>query len=147
LQDPTAHSSAPFDAQVCATTARRLATKASKASTPRQPTPKLAQTAQPPPQPPPVTATDNNNGPSEITVPQILPTDYKTGMYLTDIYLYLTQGLLTGSDDQDRATLLLAEDFFVNQNGILCRISLPRGKKTSLVLSVLSFGFTSNLFG
>jgi hypothetical protein len=92
LQDPTAHSSAPSNAQVCATKARRRATKASKASTPRQPTQKPAQTAQPPPQPqpPPVTATDHNNGPSEITVPQILPTDYETDTYLKDIYLYLT---------------------------------------------------------
>jgi hypothetical protein len=121
--------------QVCATKARRRATKESKASTPRQPTPKPAQTAQPPPQLPPVTATDHNNGPSEIIVPQILPTDYETDMYLKDIYLYLTQGLLTGSDDQDRATLLLAEDFFVDQNSILYRISLQRGKKASRVQS------------
>jgi hypothetical protein len=133
LQDPTAHSAAPSDAQVCATKARRHATKASKASTPRQPKP--AQTAQPPSQPPPVTATDHNNGPSEIIIPQILPTDYETDTYLKDIYLYLTQGLLTGSDDQDRATLLLAEDFFVDQNGSLYRISLPRGKKASRVQS------------
>jgi hypothetical protein len=123
LQDPTADSAARSHAQVCATKARRRATKASKASIPHQPTPMPAQIAQPPP----VTATDHNNGPSDITVLQILPTDYETDMYLKDIYLYLTQGLLTGSDDQDRAILLLAEDFFVDHNGILYRIPLPRG--------------------
>jgi hypothetical protein len=71
----------------------------------------------------------------DIEVPTIDPADYLADKHLRDIYLYLTQGLLTNNDKADRITLLLAEDFFVDEKGILYRISLPRGKKASRVQS------------
>jgi Integrase zinc binding domain len=58
-----------------------------------------------------------------------------TDPYLKNIYLYSTQGLLSGSDSVDRITLLLADDFFLDENQILYRISLPQGKKSSRVQS------------
>jgi hypothetical protein len=70
---------------------------------------------------------------TEIAVPSVHPDDYLTDPYLKNIYLYLTQGLLSGSDTEDRITLLLADDFFLDENQILYRISLPRGKKASRV--------------
>ncbi len=81
----------------------------------------------------PTTAATENQ--TEIPVPSIQPTDYLADPYLKNIYIYLTQGKLTKSDKEDRTTLLLAEDFFVNELGILYRISLPRGKKATRVQS------------
>jgi hypothetical protein len=39
--------------------------------------------------------------------------------------------LLTNNDEEDRVILILAEDFFVDEKGIIYRISLPRGKKAT----------------
>ena len=64
-----------------------------------------------------------------------MPEDYLADKHLRNIYFYLTQGLLTNNDKDDRITLLLSEDFFVNKNGILYRIWLPRGKRASRVQS------------
>lgn len=64
-------------------------------------------------------------------MPTIVPADYVTDTHFSNIYLFLTQGLLTNNDKVDRITLLLAVDFFVDEKGILYRISLPRGKKAT----------------
>jgi hypothetical protein len=71
----------------------------------------------------------------DVTVPRIQPSDYETDTHLKNIYAYLTKGMLTGNDSDDRVTLLLSEDFFVDSDGILYRISLPRGKKITRVQS------------
>ena len=72
---------------------------------------------------------------TDIPIPSIHPEDYENDKYLRNIYMYLSRGLLTNDNKQDRITLLLSEDFFINDKGILYRISLPRGKKVSRVQS------------
>jgi hypothetical protein len=68
-----------------------------------------------------------------LTVPSIKPDDYLSDPFLRNIYLFLTQNMLTGSDIEDRTTLLLADDFFTDESGILYRLSLPMGKKNKRV--------------
>ena len=63
---------------------------------------------------------------TQIEIPTIRPEDYENDNFLRDIYLYLTKGKLTDTA-RDRITLLLSDDYFVEE-GLLYRISLPRGK-------------------
>ena len=109
---------------VCATTGRKRALKkpVTQKQTGKQPI--TEQSVNP--------VSENKH---EIPVPSIQPADYLDDTYLKNIYIYLTQGKLTNSDKEDRTTLLLAEDFFVNEIGIMYRISLPRGKKATRVQS------------
>lgn len=118
---------------VCATKARRRAPKQTSASNdaihrpvgvPTLPTEPIRQE----------TSTGSHND-ADIPVPCIQPSDYITDQYLKNIYIYLTQGSLSNCDQEDRITLLLADDFFVDPEGILYNISLPRGKKANRVQS------------
>ena len=111
-------------ASVCATNARRRAPKTTQKHA-RQNSSKQTNSAK----------SSEIEDTISIEVPNIQPADYETDYYLKDIYLYLKNGSLTNSDNTDRITLLLAEDFFVDEQGILYRISLPRGKKASRVQS------------
>jgi len=54
---------------------------------------------------------------------------------LKNLYLYLTLGELPHNDKEARIVLLLQENFFVNSEGLLYRISLPKGRKNKQVQS------------
>ena len=45
------------------------------------------------------------------------------------MFQYLTDGTLTDDDDQDRLTLLMADQYFI-ENEALYRLTAPRNKKT-----------------
>jgi len=44
------------------------------------------------------------------------------------MFQYLIDGTLTDNDDQDRLTLLMADQYFI-ENGALYRLTAPRNKK------------------
>ena len=59
---------------------------------------------------------------------EIKPDDYLADSEFSPIYNYLTAETLTGDKHIDRKTLLLAENYYV-ENGLLYKISLPRSQK------------------
>jgi hypothetical protein len=124
--------SRPTPANVCATKARRRAAKPGSKGT-RSKQQSTHNTMLPPQVTTPLP--DAKIDYTDTAIPSIQPEDYESDPYLKNIYLYLTRGQLTNSDREDRMTLLLSEDFLVDENGILYRISLPRGKKASRVQS------------
>ena len=79
------------------------------------------------------TCTDNNEITSKIVEECIEKLDIKEQNYLDDdefvpMYKYLKYSQLSGNNDIDRKTLLLAENYYL-ENDYLFKISLPRTKK------------------
>jgi len=62
-----------------------------------------------------------------ITLPAITGADYENDSEFQYMYRYLTSGELSGDDKIDRTTLLLGDQFFV-ENGVLYRLQTPRRK-------------------
>jgi hypothetical protein len=81
----------------------------------------------------PTDRTDNFD--EMLTVPSVSPSDYESDPYLSDMYMYLSRGILPVINEQARVTLLLSEDFIIHTDGLLYRISVPRGKKQARVMS------------
>jgi len=73
---------------------------------------------------------------SLIDSPVIAASDYETDDEFRDIYYYLTQGILTGDDNRDKVTLLLADQFFIDNNRLF-KITTPRNKREIRVNPVL----------
>ena len=63
-----------------------------------------------------------------INRPKIAVKDYLDDPYFGPIYDYLRNDKLTGNDEVDRKTLLIAENYYI-ENDLLFKISLPRGRK------------------
>jgi len=65
-------------------------------------------------------------------MPKITETDYIQNEFFQPIYQYLKEKKLTGNKDIDKKTLLLAENYFL-ENSLLYRLSLPRTRKEQRV--------------
>jgi len=65
-------------------------------------------------------------------LPQISETDYCDDSEFAGIFRYLLTGELTNDDKVDRKTLILADQFFI-QDGKLFRLELPRAKRVARV--------------
>jgi len=63
-----------------------------------------------------------------ISVPQFTAADYLADPFFKTIYSYLQNDVLTGDEQTDRKTLLLAENYYI-QNELLIKLHLPRGRK------------------
>jgi len=70
-----------------------------------------------------------------LTIPSVSASDYESDPYLSNIFAYLTRGTLPIDNAQARITLLLSEDFIIQPDGLLYRISVPRNKKQARVIS------------
>jgi len=67
-----------------------------------------------------------------IDMPIITKADYLTDKFFQYIYQYLKADKLTCNNENDRKTLLLAENYFL-ANSLLYKLSLPRIQKTQRV--------------
>ena len=74
----------------------------------------------------PQTAADNDELP--VTFPIISPQDYETDAEFVNMYKYLMTDELTGNARADKATLIMADKYMI-QNDLLYRMDLPRQKK------------------
>ena len=61
-------------------------------------------------------------------LPPITTDDYLQDAEFKNMFQYLNSGDLTGNDDQDRLTLLMADQYFI-ENDALYRMSTPRNRK------------------
>ena len=64
----------------------------------------------------------------QITVPKFTAADYMADPFFKTIYNYLQNDILTGDEQTDRKTLLLSENYYI-QDELLIKLHLPRGKK------------------
>ena len=78
-------------------------------------------------------ADENNNEDVAITLPDITEQDYKSDAEFSAMWEYLLTGSLTHKDDIDRRTMLMADQFFIEE-GKLYKLELPRNKKLQRVL-------------
>jgi len=67
-----------------------------------------------------------------IEMPIITEADYLEDEIFQPIYQYLKKDKLTGNKEIDRKTLLLEENYFL-ENSLLYKLSLPRTQKEQLV--------------
>ena len=67
-----------------------------------------------------------------LHMPEIMEEDYKDDEIFSPIYIYLKESKLTGNDDTDRKTLLLSENYFL-ENNLLYSVTpkSTKGKKSS----------------
>jgi len=70
-----------------------------------------------------------------VIIPSILPTDYENDKYLSELYAFLKHNILPANDSVARQTLLLSEDFYIGDDNLLYRISVPRTQKQVRVQS------------
>jgi len=77
-------------------------------------------------------STDVTNDNLNDLLPQISETDYSDDSEFALVFNYLKNGELTNDDSIDRKTLMLADQFFI-QNGKLFRLELPRAKRVARV--------------
>ena len=70
----------------------------------------------------------------EIAKVQLQARDYLQDEEFQNMYVYLTDGQLSGDEKKDKKTLLLAEQFFIRDD-ILYRLKLPRNKKEQVLFS------------
>jgi len=78
---------------------------------------------------------DGTTSDAEITIPLVdLPTvkseDYMQDAEFKYMFQYLRDGTLTNEDDQDRLTLLMADQYYIEHDA-LYRLSSPRNRKQS----------------
>ena len=75
--------------------------------------------------------TDNDsNSVQDITFkPDIKPTDYESDSEFSSMYAYLSHGTLTGDATKDRLLILLSEDFLIDTDQIMYKITFPRNKR------------------
>ena len=88
------------------------------------------------------TLTENNDDDDIVQTPDISSndcdnfkieeSDYTSDTEFQGIYNYLKFGTLTGNEEEDRKILLLAENYFL-QDDLLYKLSLPRKKKEQRV--------------
>jgi len=64
----------------------------------------------------------------QISIPQFTANDYMADPFFKTIYNYLQNDMLTGDEQTDRKTLLLSENYYI-QNELLIKLHLPRGRK------------------
>jgi hypothetical protein len=83
----------------------------------------------------PVNNNDTANTEDMITIPFISPTDYENDKYLSELYAYLKHNILPINDFVARQVLLMSEDFYIGDDNLLYRISVPRTKKQARVQS------------
>ena len=67
-----------------------------------------------------------------IRKPKITEADYLSDTHFKPIFEYLKYQKLTGNDETDRRTLLIAENYYL-EDDLLYKISLPRGRKEKRV--------------
>jgi len=72
--------------------------------------------------------TTANNDELPVTFPTISPQDYETDAEFVNMYKYLMTDKLTGNARADKATLIMADKYMI-QNDLLYRMDLPRQKK------------------
>jgi hypothetical protein len=86
---------------------------------------------------PPTTDNDNDAVHTEdmIIIPSISPTDYENDKYLSELYAFLKHNILPANDSVARQILLMSEDFYIGDDNLLYRISVPRTKKQARVQS------------
>jgi hypothetical protein len=128
------------DQAVYATKQRKARSKQQPTTTAMTDSPQLADTTQPAIDPVSHAAdeSDDRLGDS-LQIPMltdedfsldISSSDYENGESLKNMFNFLNKGQLTGIDSEDRITLLLQHDFFIDQtNGLLYKIALPKSKK------------------
>ena len=63
--------------------------------------------------------------------PSITDEDYKNDDEFCNIFSYLHDGTLTGDPQTDRLLILPSEDFIIDNDGLLYRITQPRNSKNS----------------
>jgi len=67
-----------------------------------------------------------------LSVPPMEPSDFANDVEFGDMWRYLTTNELTDDEKRDRRTLLLADQFFVEDN-CLYRLTLPRARREARV--------------
>ena len=63
-------------------------------------------------------------------IPSISPSDYKDDLEFSAMYCYLADGTLTGDYKTDKLLILLSEDFMIDTDKLLYRITIPRKKNS-----------------
>ena len=63
-----------------------------------------------------------------LSVPTLTPNDYREDSEFGNIFNCLTDETLTGDDKTDKLTLLLQDQYYI-ENNILFRLALRRTKK------------------
>jgi hypothetical protein len=78
--------------------------------------------------------TDSTDDTDEmLNIPSVSPSDYESDPYLCDLFTHLSRGTLPVNNERARIILLLSEDFKIQRDGLMYRISVPRGKQQSRV--------------
>ena len=73
--------------------------------------------------------TANNGTESFAVFPTISPSDYISDEEFGNMYQYLKYDTLTGNARPDKTTLIMAERYLIDEEGLLYRIETPRQKK------------------
>ena len=77
--------------------------------------------------------TQTTNSEQKTLIPNIMPADYDTDSEFSHMYKYLISGELSGEDRIDKITLLLADQFIL-ENGLLYRLETPKRKKLARLI-------------
>jgi len=72
----------------------------------------------------------------EAAKTRISPTDYVSDSEFYPMYLYLTEGKLVGSNETDKKTLLLADQYVI-LDGLLYRMQLPKSKCSAVDVAIV----------
>ena len=68
-----------------------------------------------------------------LALPNISPDDYMNDTEFSFMYSFLRDGILPADPSKAKFVTLLSEDFILEDNGLLYRVTIPRNKKSTLV--------------